>query len=241
MVVMRIIHSVSILSVALMLIGCAHSGKSASINSVLMSDDGKILVFSTYDDKKVWAVAASQFVECGREPFALSPSGQTVIAVRGESQIEINIIRRENEGFGLVQALTPTCFVVGPLCHIIALRCDDEAAVIQLSCLDGNRGVNSQRWLRMELASGATQFVERDAWDQLRDAAMIRGDKICKEQERVAIFESPAGIKLAQCTDSGGKNCIMATFTGGHTRLLLREDTSAFWARRIAECGLQYP
>lgn len=241
MVVPRIIHSVSILSVALMVIGCAHGGKSASIKSVLMSDDGKSLVFSTYVDKRVWAVAASQFVECGREPFAVSPSGQTVIAVKGEAQSEINIIQRENDGFGSVQSLTPKCLVSGPLCRIISFRCDDEAAVIQLSCLDENRGGNSQRWLRMEFVSGATQFVEQDAWDQLRDAALIRGDKVCKEQEIVTHFESPAGISITQCTDSDGKNCIMATFTDGHTRLLLREDTGSFWARRIAECGLQYP
>ncbi|QDV89647.1 hypothetical protein RAS2_07190 [Phycisphaerae bacterium RAS2] len=241
MAIPRIIHFVSILLTAIVTNGCAHGGNTASINRVLMSDDGKSLVFSTYMDKKVWAVAASEFVECGREPFAMSPSGQTVIALKGEGQLAVNIIQRENGGFGLVHDLTPKCLISEPSCHLVSFRCNDEVAVIQVSCLNGNSGVHSQRWMRMEFDSGATQFVERDAWDQLRDAVPIRGDKSSTEREVVTLFESRAGIKLAQRTDSDSRNCIMATFADGHTQLLLREDAGSFWMRRIAECGLQYP
>jgi len=198
-----------------------------------------VIAFTTYGDSSVWIINNSEFNQCGNDPFAISASGNTIVARERGRHLTLAVTRFKNEQLTRLLVLLD-CLEAKSDWFIDSVRCDDNEAIIQAACSNFASTV-PLRWARITLDSLKCEPAEKAAWDHSREALYIRPILRTDGTTSIKEYNCRNGIQLIERIPRDDRGSIIQVTPGAAAKVLLREDAGVFWKRYLANSGFKYP
>ncbi len=217
-------------------------GNCAHIDEIRQSSDGKVIVFSTYNDQAVWSTTNDEFRRCGNTPFAVSHTGNTLVSFAKYEPNELRVYVRSASEYRMAAISLSPCLANEKGWRAASVRCDDNLILVHVIKLSRTSDENrSEKWLRVSLATKACDSIDGSTWDSIVDAPVIQQTRLASHDSTQFEYRSRSGIRLIQSAKRNEPFSITQFTVDGTSKVLLREDLGPFWGRMISNSGLQYP
>ena len=224
---------------SLLSFGCG--GPDASIDHMHQSEDGKTVAFLTHLDNTVHVATANLHVICGSPPFAISRSGKTIVTRSSPDKCSLRVWRIEGDKFSSADVPMTNCIPCDQLCHVNALRCDDQVICLTLLCGSGEGKESQRRWFEVHLASLKCESRDRAAWDLLPAPIWVARKSSADAEVYISEFRTRSGMVLIEKTPRRAPASVSNVDQNRPPRELVRESLGRYWARQLTNTGFRYP